>query len=186
LTRRLRHLTRAELTEAQRAVHDAIVGGKRAREQAATSLVEDDGSLRGPFNAMLHAPDIGDRLQSVGAAIRYESSLPDRLRELATLRVAHDRGSRFEIWIHTELAIAAGVTDDELELLADGRLPATLTSSEEAAMQVVDTVLGSGRIGQENYERWRDALDEQALVELTVLAGYYQLLDMLMRLFDVG
>jgi len=185
LTRRLRHLTRAELTEAQRAVHDAIVGGKRSREQAATSLVED-GSLRGPFNAMLHAPDIGDRLQSVGAAIRYESSLQDRLRELATLRVAHNRGSRFEIWIHSELAIAAGVTADELELLAHGRLPATLTSSEEAAMQVVDTVLGSGRIGQEKYERWRDALDEQALVELTVLAGYYQLLDMLMRLFDVG
>ena len=61
------------MTDDQRAVYDALASGKRG-----AAIKAPDGTLVGPFNAMLLNPHVGNRVQSVGEALRFEISLSRR------------------------------------------------------------------------------------------------------------
>src|SRR5262245_36540217 len=96
MSARLRKLAPATLDDAQRSVYEAIAGGRRAQGPQRFRLVDADGGLEGPFNAFLLQPRLGHALQALGAAVRYETSLSDRARELAILVVAVEHDSAFE------------------------------------------------------------------------------------------
>jgi 4-carboxymuconolactone decarboxylase len=63
-----------EMTPRQREVADRIAGRR--------------GAVRGPFHVWLNSPELCDRVESLGAFLRFESSLPLRLRELSLLIAA--------------------------------------------------------------------------------------------------
>ncbi|MEV6625768.1 carboxymuconolactone decarboxylase family protein, partial [Amycolatopsis sp. NPDC051114] len=83
---RLPRLSPADLDDDQRALREAITGGPRAG--GPFPLTDAAGALTGPFNALLFAPPAGQALQRLGAAVRYETAIGDRARELAILAVA--------------------------------------------------------------------------------------------------
>lgn len=76
---RLPYLRRDELTPGGQEVWDSIVGSRGA------ALVTDQGALTGPFNAFVHAPDVGRHLTSLGQVLRFETSIERRLSELAII-----------------------------------------------------------------------------------------------------
>ena len=43
------------------------------------------GAVRGPFAMLLHSPDVAGRIAHTGAYIRFETTIPAQLRELAIL-----------------------------------------------------------------------------------------------------
>jgi hypothetical protein len=63
----------------------------------------------GPFNAWMRSPDLGNRLQNVGEYIRYRTSLPLRLNELAIPITAREWTSQYEWYAHYPLAMKAGL-----------------------------------------------------------------------------
>ena len=93
---RLPRLAPEALTGDQRALYDAITSGPRAQGPQHFALAAQDGTLNGPFNALLYSPALGEALQEVGAAVRYRTGLTDRARELAILLVAARWHSAFE------------------------------------------------------------------------------------------
>ena len=76
-------LDEATMTDAQRKARDAIASGPR-------------GAVRGPFNALLRSPELADRAQKLGEYVRYNTSLPARLSELAILVVARYWTAQYE------------------------------------------------------------------------------------------
>ena len=98
----------------QQALHDALVGGRRGAGPQAFDLAAADGSLVGPFGLMLHAPQVGEPLQALGAAVRFETSFTDRAREVAILTVAVATDSGFEVWAHERVARQVGLSAAEL------------------------------------------------------------------------
>jgi 4-carboxymuconolactone decarboxylase len=168
-----------ELDPAARAVYDAIASGPRA----GSGLVHDDGSLRGPFDAMLRHPDVGGPLQALGAALRYGGQLSDRARELVILRVAGVRDSRFERATHEPIARRAGLTDDELAGLAADAVVAWPDPVERTADTAARALLHHDPVDDDTYRAWSDVLGEARLVEVTALVGYYGLLADLLRVF---
>lgn len=180
---RLPRLTPAELDTESRALYDAIIGGPRASSAQVFRTVADDGSLYGPFNAMLYAPPVGDALQQLGAAVRYRTQLSDRERELAILLVAAHHASRFETYAHTALARRAGFDEGELRALNSAALPPTLRGRETATGEFVLAALNAGDVGDDLYQRARAELGERGLVELVTLIGYYAALALQMRIF---
>ncbi len=92
---RLQPLPDAALSAAQRRVVDAITQGPRGR-------------LSGPFVALLRSPELCQRTQLLGEYLRYDSSLPPRLRELAILATARHWRQDYEWNSHAPLAERAG------------------------------------------------------------------------------
>ena len=91
----------------QRALYDAIAGGRRAQGPQLFRLADADGRLEGPFNAFLLQPRLGSALQALGASVRYDTGLDDRCREIAILVVAAHWRSDFEWHAHQAVGRAA-------------------------------------------------------------------------------
>ena len=186
MSERLGRLTPAGLTGDQRAVYDAVTGGPRARGPQLFPLVDEAGGLAGPFNAFLVQPRLGYAWQALGAAVRYETSLSDRAREIAILVVAAHAGSAFEWYAHEAVGRHAGLTDDELHAVRTGRLDALSDEHERLVATTVHALCDRGDLDDDEYRRADDALGSAGVFELLTLAGYYLALALQMRVFRVS
>jgi 4-carboxymuconolactone decarboxylase len=185
MSERLERLLPAQLDEAQRELYAAITGGARSEGVQAFPLSDDDGTLHGPFGIMLHAPQVGGALQSLGSAVRFETALTARCREIAILQVAQAVGSAFEWWAHTRVAKAAGLSDEEIAALAV-RAFRSSDATETAVSELCANLLTVSTLTDGKYEAMARVLTTQQIVEVTVLVGYYRTLAQLMMVFDVG
>ncbi len=180
--RRLPGLLPGELTEEQAEVYRAIAGGPRAAGPQAFALTDEEGRLRGPFNAMLLSPPVGLAVQAVGAAVRYGSVLSDRARELAILVVAAHWGSAFEREAHEAVGRAVGLTEPEIEALRAGAAPALADPAEQAVVRATSALLLGG-LDDADYAAAVAAVGERGVFELTTLVGYYAMLALQLRVF---
>jgi 4-carboxymuconolactone decarboxylase len=183
---RLPHLTPDQLDPTQRELYDTIVGGRRAKGPRRFALADEAGRLNGPFNAMLLAPTVGQALQRLGSALRYESSLGDRVREMAILAVAAHWHSTFEQHAHEPHARAAGATDEQVTALREGLVPESDDETERAALRLVFAVLRDDDVDDTTYAEVVPVIGDQVAVELTTLVGYYTTLALQLRVFRVA
>lgn len=172
-----------ELTDAQRDLYDAIAGGPRAQGPQHFALTRANGSLRGPFNAFLLAPELGGALQNVGAAIRYRGALSDRAREIAILLVSAHWDSSFEREAHEAVGAAAGLTESELAALRAGEVSAF--DGAEAVVAMVTSQLLNGDLDDALWAEASVTLGTEVIFELTTLVGYYATLALQLRVFRV-
>lgn len=181
MTHRIRPLIRRELSAAQTALYDSITTGPRAQGPQHFALTADDGSLRGPFDAMLRSPAVGAAQQELGAAIRYRTGLTDRAREIAILLVAARWDSSFERESHESIARAIGISDSELTAIRVGDVSGF--EDTERTIGAVVVALLDGDLPDENWDAAREAIGVDGIFELTALVGYYSTLALQLRVF---
>lgn len=172
-----------ELAHDERELYDAITGGPRAQGVQHFPLTAADGSLRGPFDALLLAPAVGNALQDLGAAIRYRTDLSDRAREIAILVVAARHDSAFERESHEAIARALGFTTDEISALR-GQDAGVFTGDEALVARIVVALL-DGDIDDELWDEASRTLSPRTVFELSALVGYYSTLALQLRVFRV-
>ncbi|HEX7626643.1 MAG TPA: carboxymuconolactone decarboxylase family protein [Gaiellaceae bacterium] len=161
--RRFEPLTAAELTAEQRQVAESIAAGPRGR-------------FGGPFDALLRSPELADAAQRLGEVVRFRSSLPGPLNELATLLVARRWTVQYEWHAHQKLALAAGVEPAVIEAIAAGQPPAALSGEERAVYDFVSELLDAGEVSDGSFAAALEAFGERGVLDLIGVAGYYTLL----------
>ena len=176
---RLPELRRDDLDPVGQDVWDRIVG-TRGHE-----LVTETGGLSGPFNAFLHAPDIGRRLASLGAALRFGTSIERRLTEVAIITVGSQWKAEFEWWAHATMARRHGVADAAVDAIGRGEEPAFEADDERAVYAVASELGRTGQLSQASYDAARALLGDTGMVELVTLCGYYTLISFLLNAFEV-
>ena len=168
----------------QRSLYDAIAGGRRAQGPQLFRLADADGRLEGPFNAFLLQPRLGSALQALGAAVRYDTGLDDRCREIAILIVAAHWRSDFEWHAHEAVGRAAGLGDAELAALREGR-HAELAGRESVVARTAAALVTRGDLDDAEYGEAVSHLGPAGLFELLTLVGYYATLALQLRVFRV-
>nr|WP_315591582.1 carboxymuconolactone decarboxylase family protein [uncultured Cupriavidus sp.] len=169
---RIRPLLPEEMTEDQRAVHATIVAGPR-------------GQVRGPLAVWLHRPGLAAKAQALGQYCRYDSSLPQRLSELAILVMGQFWGAEFEWWAHKPIALKAGIDEAVVEAIRTGAEPTFERDDEAAVYAVMRSLNEARRIPAPLYERALAVLGQDAVIDLVGLAGYYTLISMTINAFEV-
>lgn len=158
----------ASLTEAQQRAADDVAAGPR-------------GKLIEPFVPLLRAPELMTRVQRVGEYLRYQSSLPDALRELAILIVARHWDQNYEWGHHAPLARAAGLDAEVIAAVSQGASPTTGGDDVLAVWRLVDELLTHHAVSDATFAAAADLLGDTGLVELVALSGYYTTLAMTMN-----
>lgn len=181
---RLPWLAPQDLNEESHAVYMAITGGPRAAGPRLFQMTADDGRLEGPFNAMVVAPSVGGPLQELGTAIRYRTSLTDRAREVAILAVAAEARSDFEWYAHEPIALACGISARDVGAIRVGASPQDLDETEELVLRATRGLVTHRGMDADVLEECRTRIGTPGLVELVVLVGYYQTLDLMLRTFQ--
>lgn len=163
---------REQLPEAQRWAFDEIVGSR--------------GSVRGPFKALLHSPELGSRAGKLGAYLRFESAatLPARVRELSALIGARLLDCGYEYAAHRQLAGEAGVSDAEWSAIRDRRRDG-LPEGDRWLYDFVQQAIERHRVDDETFAKARQTLGDQGVVELTGNIGYYAFLAMVLNSFQI-
>jgi 4-carboxymuconolactone decarboxylase len=182
---RLARFRPEELDDDQRAVYDAIAGGPRAAGSA-FRLVDEDGGLEGPFNAMLLQPGLGGALQELGSAVRYRTTMTTRAREIAILTVARVWRSGFERYAHEAVAAVAGFTPYEIAGLRRGDVTAFPDPADRLVLELSTALAERGDLTDDEFSAAREALGMPVLFELTTLIGYYSTLALQLRVFRVA
>ena len=165
---RMPPLDREHLTSEQAAALDRITAGPR-------------GALVGPFTVLLRTPELMNRVQEVGAFLRYEKLLEPRLFEMTVLMVARHWDQGFEWGHHHPLALAAGLDPEVVQAVGEERRPTSRDPAVQVLWQVVDQIHRTHRVSDETFAEAVALFGEQCLVELVVAVGYYTTLAMVMN-----
>ncbi|MDP7429441.1 MAG: carboxymuconolactone decarboxylase family protein, partial [Alphaproteobacteria bacterium] len=169
---RLSELDAAELDAEQRQVLEAMQAGPR-------------GGAPGPLAIWLQSPGLCGPAQQLGAFIRFGSSLPPRLYEIAVLVVAAHWRTQFEWWAHARLARKGGVALATIEAIKGGEAPPDLAADEQMVYDVAIALVHNRRLGEPLYQRAVELLGTKALIELVGTMGYYTLVSMTLNAFEV-
>jgi alkylhydroperoxidase family enzyme len=127
-------LTPETLTKEQTKMLKSLLSGPRGGGDV-TKASMNSALNRGPFNAWLRSPELGDRLQKVGEYIRFGSSMPRDLNEMAILITARYWTSQFEWFAHSALAIKAGLDPKIIDALAKKKRPSKMTEQQASVYE---------------------------------------------------
>ena len=169
---RYRDIAVAEMTPAQRRVHDQIVAGKRGR-------------FGGPFQILIRAPEICEHASKLGEHLRWGTSLPDRLSELAIITTARFWRAQYEWYAHAPLAAQAGVPAAAIEMIRTGGTPVFAAKDEALVYRICDEIFRTRRLTDTSFAEAVATLGEQGLVEIIAIVGYYTLIGNTLNVFQV-
>lgn len=161
-----------QMTDRQRGIYDAITSGPR-------------GGIGGPFGPWLHRPEMADRAQALGHYLRFESSLPLRLSELAIITTGRLWRSHFEWRIHAKVALEAGVAREIVEAIRNRETPRFEKSDEQAVYDFAVALHTDRRVTQALYDRTVAEIGEPGVVDLVGILGYYTLVSMTLNVFEI-
>ena len=170
---RIKALNREDMTEAQRKVVAAAIAGKR-------------GTAPPPLLAWLQSPEMAQRAQHLGEFVRYETSLPPHLSELAILVTARFWTSHYEWYAHKRESLKAGVDPAVIEAIARRETPRLDDPKARAVFEFSQALHETHRVPQPLFDEAKRALGEQGVVELIGILGYYTLISMTLNAFEIG
>jgi 4-carboxymuconolactone decarboxylase len=169
---RLPMLPEEQRTEAQKAVIAALMSGPR-------------GGTRGPFAALLRSPDVADRVQALGEHLRFRSSIPPALNELAILVTAREWTAQYEWYAHHRLALQAGLPPAIAEAIAEGREPPGMDADQRLIWTFCTELHRDRGVSDATYAATRDRFGEQGVIDLICVSGYYTLVAMVLNISRV-
>jgi 4-carboxymuconolactone decarboxylase len=165
---RFKPLGEGDMSDAQRKVYREIASGPR-------------GGVRGPFNALLRSPELADRAQKFGEYVRFQTSLPDRLKELAILITARHWSAQYEWHSHHAHALKAGLAPQLAADLARGRRPAGMEGDEAAVYEFCKELHQKKTVSDSAYAAVVKHFGERGAVDLIGVIGYYTLVSMILN-----
>ena len=171
---RLSELNTDALNDAQRLVLKSIESGPRGSM-----------GLVGPFGIWVRSPTIGQMVQSLGATVRFETSLAEDVKEVAICAVGTHYHAKFEFAAHQRLARQAGVSEAVIEALRLGTDPQFDSPTLSASYRIARRLLNDHRLDDETYSVGIDVFGENGLIELVNVIGYYCLVSLTLNAFEV-
>jgi 4-carboxymuconolactone decarboxylase len=161
-------LTYRTMTPAQKTMFEHLLTGERR-------------GASGPFNVLLRSPEMGDLAQQFGASMRYHSTIPSRLNELAIILTARHWTSHYEWYAHKRAALTAGLDPAIVDAVAAGRRPTAMKSDEEAVYTFISELLTTKSVSDKTFAAAKTAFGERGVVDLIGVSGYYTLVSMLLN-----
>jgi len=143
------------------------------------------GGVRGPFGALIHVPQLADRVRALEDYFRFDADLPAADRELVILVTARAMEARHAWARHEHRAQEEGTPQAAIAAVrANGSLDG-LTRRDRLLVEITRALLRTRRLTDAQYGEALVELGQRQLIELVVLAGHYSLIGLTLAAFDV-
>ena len=127
------------------------------------------------FRALLNNPKAAGFLTSMGASLRFQSSVPENLKELAIILTAREWNSDIEWTGHSIAAARAGVSDTSIESIRTYKTD-SLSGDEAAVAKFVHQMVRDKAVTDDTYGAVQKILGDRGAVDLTLTVSYYSAL----------
>lgn len=126
------------------------------------------------YKTIGHAPQMLRAWLDFAWPLRLNAKTSRATRELLILRGAQISGARYE-WIHhVDMALAAGISQAQIDAIADWKNSPLFTSAEKAVIRLAEEVTqGPGASAECIAGLSEHGFDQSDIVELTLTASFY-------------
>ena len=154
-----------EMNEDQRRLYDAVVAGPR-------------GQMIGPLRAAIHSPELATLWSQLGEFLRFRTSLPPRLNELAIVVTGRRWTSQVEWWVHARACVAAGVAQSVVDSIEVLQPPVFEEAADLEVYEFARLLQQTGRVPETVYADVQRRWGTRGGVELVAVIGYYTMVSM--------
>lgn len=140
--------------------------------------------IGGPYNTLLRSPVLGQRLFDLFHYLRWETSVPIKLNELAIIIIARQWRSQVEWFAHAPLAAKAGLKAEIIADLKEGKRPSGMAEDEAVVYDFITELTAKQKVSDETFARARKAFSDQQIVDLTAVAGNYVMVAMMLAMAE--
>src|SRR6266853_1655286 len=116
-----------------------------------TDIAVSQRGTGGSFNINVRDPDGGQWLFDRGDRVRVHMSVPDKLKELAITLTARYWGAQFECLAHRRAAVQAGLSEDKVKAIAEGRRPVGMSPDEEAVYNFITELFKTKQVSDATF-----------------------------------
>ena len=166
-----------QMTDEQKIYFNSLMAGPISGT-GSKGVVQGATSLGAPFNVLLRSPVLAERMRKVGEYLRFESTIPKRLNELAILITARTWTAQYEWYAHLRLALKEGLDPLVGEELAQGQRPSKMKPDEEAVYDFCHELHTCHSVSDAHYNAVLKLFGEQGVVDLMMVSGYYVMVAM--------
>src|SRR2546428_1892624 len=139
-----------EMTPEQKTMMEHLVSGERR-------------GAGGPFNVLLRSPEMGDLAQQFGASMRFHSSLPKKLNEMAIIITARHWTAQYEWNAHRTAAAQAGLNEAIIQSIAAGKRPASMDADETVVYNFAMELLNKHEVSDAIFKVTKDKFGEKGV-----------------------
>jgi 4-carboxymuconolactone decarboxylase len=129
----------------------------------------------------LRSPEVADRVQKVGEYIRFQSTIPAPLNEMAILITGRFWGAQYEFWAHSRLARTAGLGDAIIDAIAAGRRPSAMSGDERIVYDFCSELFRDKAVSDTSFKAVVDRFGEPGVIDLIAACGYYSIVSMVLN-----
>jgi alkylhydroperoxidase family enzyme len=137
------------------------------------------------IRTMARHPDLHKAWGTFTSHILGNSTLPDRDRELLTLRIGWLCRAEYEWSQHRVMAREAGVTAQEIDAVMAGPSSPVWNDFDRTLLVAVDELHADARIGDATWRRLRERYDDRQMMDLVFTVGQYNMIAMALNSFGV-
>ena len=125
------------------------------------------------YRVLGNAPKLLQAWTNFAWPLRHDAVTPRSLRELAILRVAQLTGADFEWNAHSAFALKVGVTQRQLDELAEWPASDCFDDDERAVLAFADQLTTDLAVDDATFARLQDRWTPSEIVELTLTVAFY-------------
>jgi 4-carboxymuconolactone decarboxylase len=131
-----------------------------------------------PYRAYIRSPDLAPRIIAMADYLRWNTSLPARLSELAILITARQWTAQYEWFAHYPLALKAGLDPQVADDIAHGIRPAKMQDDEAALYDLATALYRDKKVSDSVYKAALDKFGERGIVDIIGIIGFYDITSM--------
>lgn len=142
--------------------------------------------MAGPFQVLLHSPDMADRLSTVGDYLVYQSAISPAIKALIWLISAREYDCNFLWDVCCAYAKQAGIQESVLEAIRDQTSLVGLTPEQEVATEFCYQLLrGNHHVSETLYRKTVDHFGIAATVQIAATIGYFVMFAFVANAFEI-
>jgi AhpD family alkylhydroperoxidase len=160
-----------------------IHGG--AVQALAKQIAAERGRVLHLYRMLLHSPPVAAGWLRYLTAIRKECALPGALRELIIMRVAVLNGAAYEAEQHAPIALAEGLSQRELDELANWRGSDLFDTQQRALLALTDAMTREVHVPDDVFSGAEAEFDARLLVEAVATIAAYNMVSRFLEAFQI-
>jgi 4-carboxymuconolactone decarboxylase len=153
--------------------------------QLLSPIQSERGSVPNLYKTLARYPKMFPARLAFGRYIQRESSLPPRDREILICRTAWLWNGEYEWSAHTKIAMAQGLSKEDIERIAKGPLAPDWSDFDRALEEAATELYNDTFIGDATWNALAKRYNTHQLMDAVMTVGAYQMLAMAINSFGV-
>ena len=146
---------------------------------------ERDGQIPNIYRMLLNSPPITQGWLNLLTAIRHKSTLAGRHRELVIIRIAVINGAEYERTIHVPIARKEGMSDAQIEAIAQWETATVFDDADRAVLAYTDAMTREVHVPDAVFAAVKKHFDARRLTELTATVAAYNLVSRFLEALQI-